>query len=304
MKVLVVMNPGSGAIQRQGADASRARIESAFAAHGIAATIFPGSPAEIAARLGSAAHPTGPSPTFDAVAVAGGDGTVNTAADKLAGTGMPLAVLPFGTFNHFARDLGIPLDIDEAVGVIAGKNMQKVDVGEVNGRVFVNNSSLGMYPDIVAERSRERRRGLSKWAAIPLALVRVLWRLPAPRMHVAAEEWATALETPCLFVGNNFYDLNAFPLAERARLDGGELCVYAVARKSRLALFGLGCRIVLGRLEPGQDLLAARACEVRVTTRQRRMRVALDGNFIVLTAPLHYRVRPAALAVFAPLRQR
>jgi diacylglycerol kinase family enzyme len=305
MRVLVAMNPGAGTIEGDAAGAARARIVDAFQARGVAATIVVGPTARLVERLREAVAPgCGQPPGFDAIVAAGGDGTVNAVAGILAGGELPLGIVPLGTLNHFARDLGLPLDIEAAVGVIAEGSIRRVDVGEVNGRVFVNTSSLGIYPLLAAERYRERRRGLSTWTAMTRAVLRVLWRLPTPRVRVAAPGWAAALRTPCLFVGNNTYDLSAFPIAERVRLDGGELCLYAVERKSWPALLRLGWRLVLGRLEPGRDLIAACGPEFEVTARRRRLRVALDGNSHVLTTPLRYRARPAALPVLVSSHDR
>lgn len=294
------MNPGSGTTERHGAHSARERIEAAFLAFGITPVFIIGSAGEIVRRLEQALAREADDAEFDALVAAGGDGTVSVAANVLAGGALPLGVVPLGTFNHFARDLGLPLDIPHAVRTIAEGLMRRVDVGEVNGRVFVNTSSLGIYPLLALERYRGRRRGWSKWAAVPLAVLRALWRLPRPRLHVEATARAAALASPCLFVGNNFYDLSAFPIAERARLDGGELCLYVVTRKSRLALLWLACRVVLGRLEPGRDLIAASTTELTVRSRRHRMRVALDGDSHVMRTPLRYRIRPMALSVFVP----
>ena len=86
------------------------------------------------------------------VVAGGGDGTVNAVASELVGTGKILGVLPLGTLNHFAKDLCIPLDIESAVDVIAQETITQIDIGEVNGRYFLNNSSIGLYPQIVQER--------------------------------------------------------------------------------------------------------------------------------------------------------
>ena len=87
---------------------------------------------------------------------AGGDGTINSVASAVVGSEKSLGVLPFGTMNHFAKDLHIPLDLEGAVNTIVAGHKTKVDVGEVNGRIFLNNSSLGLYPSIVRERQKQR----------------------------------------------------------------------------------------------------------------------------------------------------
>src|SRR5205085_3689399 len=110
----------------------------------------------------------------------GGDGTQSAIASRLAGTQLVHGVLPLGTLNHFAKDLGIPLQLDEAVRTLAEGRVLEVDVGEVNGRVFINNSSLGLYPEIVRERELQQMRlGKSKWRALASASLHATEGRPA-----------------------------------------------------------------------------------------------------------------------------
>jgi diacylglycerol kinase family enzyme len=215
----------------------------------------------------------------------------------LAGSNLRLGILPLGTLNHFARDLGLPLDLEAAVRVIAAGRVRFVDVGEVNGRVFVNNSSLGIYPHLVAERERYRRHSPARWLAAALAIGRVLWRLPRPRICVLAPRWHAERRTTCLFIANNMYRLDAFASAKRMRLDEGDLCLYMTERGGRLALLQLAIRAFLGRLEPDHDFVLARLKSVDISAHRRRLRVALDGESLILRPPLHYRIRPRALRV-------
>ena len=177
-----------------------------------------------------------------------------------------------------------------------------VDAGEVNGRIFVNNASLGIYPHLVEERERVQRQGVAKWLAAGAALVRVLWRMPTPRLTVRAKGWRADRRTPCLFIGNNLYDLDVFASAKRARLDRGELCLYIATRSSRAAFLRLAARTLLGRMEMQRDLELARLPEVEIAARSRLVRVALDGEALVLPQPLKFRSRPGALKVFVPER--
>jgi diacylglycerol kinase family enzyme len=280
---------------------SRAKIAAACEANGLTAEIAVASDGKItdAVRRALACTSAGQA-EFDLVAVGGGDGSVRAAAAALVGGEVPLGILPLGTFNHFARDLGIPLDPDGAIATIAKGQVKRVDVGKVNGRVFLNNSSLGIYPHLVAERRRYRRHGLAKWGAAALALCRVLWRLPRPRVRVLAPNWQAERRTACLFIGNNMYELDAFAVARRSALDKGEFCVYIANRQSRAALLRLALRAVLGRLEPGCDFTLARLEGVEIRARRHRLRVALDGESMILRPPLRYRVRPRALRVIIP----
>jgi diacylglycerol kinase family enzyme len=302
LRALVVLNAHGGSLAQTGAERGCAAVSAAFEENGIAATIAVTAGDTIAdvVRRAIGSDRGNEAPGYDVVVVGGGDGSLGAAASVLAGGTVPLGILPLGTFNHFARDLGLPLDLDAAIRVIARGHLSLVDVGEVNGRVFLNNSSLGIYPHLVAERDQVRRHGLAKWEAAALALCRVLWRLPRPRVRVLAPGWETVRRTPCLFIGNNMYKLDAFAIAKRSRLDDGELCLYIANRQSRLALLQLALRAFLGRLEPDRDFTLARLAAVEIWTRRRHLRAALDGESLLLRSPLCYRIRRRALRVIAP----
>ncbi len=297
------MNSGSGSLAKIGIDNGRQRVAASCEANDLAATIVIAPGSGISERIKDELDSSreGPGRGFDAVVVGGGDGTVSAAASVLAGSDVPLGILPLGTLNHFARDLGLPLDLEGAVRLIASGRVRPVDVGEVNGRVFLNNSSLGVYPHLVAERDRYRRHGPARWAAAALAFCRVLWRLPRPRVRVLACGWAAVRRTTCLFIANNMYQLDAFASATRLRLDTGELCLYMPNREGRLALLVLAIRALLGRLEAERDFTRVSLESVEISVRRRRrVRVALDGESLVFRPPLRYRIRPCALRVIVP----
>jgi diacylglycerol kinase family enzyme len=184
--------------------------------------------------------------------------------------------------------------------VVAAGRVGFVDLGEVDGRVFVNNSSLGIYPHLVAERERYRRHGPARWLGAALAVFRVLWRLPRPRVRIIAPGWQAARRTTCLFIANNLYRLDAFASAKRVRLDEGDLCLYMAKGGGRLTLLRLAVRAFLGRLEPERDFVLAQLKSVDISAHRRRLRVALDGESLILRPPLHYRIRPRALRVIVP----
>jgi diacylglycerol kinase family enzyme len=298
----IVLNPRSGTLDSTDFERVCAKIAAACEANGITAEIVATSNGEISAavRHALASRTSDGRGGFGVVVAGGGDGSVSAAAAALVGGEVPLGILPLGTFNHFARDLGIPLDLHTAVATIVRGHVKLVDVGEVNGRVFLNNSSLGIYSHLVAERDRYRRHGPAGWGAAALALCRVLWRLPRPRVRVLAPGWQTKRRTPCLFIGNNMYELDAFAVARRGALEGGELCVYIINRRSRAGLLWLTMRAVLGRLQPGCDFTLARLESVEIRSRRHRLRVALDGESVVLRPPLRYSIRPRALRVIVP----
>jgi diacylglycerol kinase family enzyme len=183
------------------------------------------------------------------VVAGGGDGTINAVAGALVGTNTALGVLPIGTLNHFAKDVGIPLDLEAAVRNVFTGQVVKVDVGEVNGRVFVNNSGIGLYPHIVRQREEQQRHGHVKWVAFVLAVGSVLRRYSRLRVRVHMDEAeALARVTPFLFVGNNRYEVAGLEIGRRTRLDSGRLWVCTAPRTGRRNLMRMALRALTGRV--------------------------------------------------------
>ena len=231
----------------------------------------------------------------------GGDGTINAVASVVTGTETALGVLPLGTMNHFAKDLHIPLELDEAIRNITNGRMADIDVGEINGKIFLNNSSLGMYPDIVRERENlQRRLGHGKWFAFFWATLAALRRYPFLNMRLTIDGIEHVRRAPFIFVGNNEYLMEGFNIGTRARLDGGVLSLYVAQRIGRLGLLRLALSSLLGRLRQERDFDALTTREIRVDTQRKRLRVSTDGEVTVMEMPLLYRIRPAALRVIVP----
>ena len=236
-----------------------------------------------------------------AVAAGGGDGTVGTVASGLVGSETALGVLPLGTLNHFAKDLGVPLDPDEAARTIATGRIRTVDVGEVNGRIFVNNSSLGLYPSVVRGREREQRLGRSKWVAFFWAALAVLKRHPSLTIRLECDDGQTVTRrTPLVFIGNNRYEMNGLKIGSRPRLDAGTLSVYLLHHERAVSLLRMGLEAVFGQLRRGVGFDFLSAHTVRIDVRRRKVHVATDGEVSTADPPLHYKIHPRALRVIVP----
>ena len=231
------------------------------------------------------------------VVAGGGDGTVSAVASVVTGTDAALGVLPLGTLNHFAKDLGIPLDLKEAVATIAAGHVVRVDIGEVNGRMFINNSSLGLYPRIVRHREEHQRLGRSKWWAFFRGLLTALGRYPFLKVRVSSEGAEIVRKTPFVFIGNNQYEIHGLSIGTRARIDSGKLSVYLTHSAGRLRLLGLALRGLVGRLRDAEDFDTITTPEVLIAARGRSVQVALDGEIVVLDLPLRYRCRRHDLRV-------
>jgi diacylglycerol kinase family enzyme len=235
------------------------------------------------------------------VVAAGGDGTVSAVAAALAGTDKILGVLPVGTLNHFAKDLRIPLDLETAVRTIKDGSVARVDVGEVNGRIFINNSSLGLYPQIVSRRKAQQQRlARGKWPAFFWATIQALRRFPFLDLRIAFEGQKIFRRTAFLFVGNNEYEIAGFNLGSRACVNGARLGLYLTHRTGRFGLFRLAFHALFGRVDQAKDFDVFCVTEALIETRKRRLLVALDGEIERMGTPLQYRIRPAALRVLVP----
>ena len=266
----MLLNSSAGSAAGKECDDLRAELEAAFRKHAISASFefVPGSELQAAAQRAVKRAAAG---EIDAIVAGGGDGTIHTVAGAVAGTDIPLGIIPLGTLNHFAKDLKIPLLIDDAVAVIADGMHRSVDVGEVNGEIFINNSSIGIYPYVVLDRDRRRKRlGLSKWPAMIMAGLRAFWNLPLRRLRIRAQNWQEACRSPCVFVGNNEYHLKGSSFGSREKLDGGELCLFVARTQSRLALLWLAVRCVAGVVDQ-RDLRTVATRTVEVSSRRKRL---------------------------------
>lgn len=295
MATAVLLNRGGGAVVADGD--IRDKVAKALDAAGIDAEIELVGGGECESRCRAIAERGDP-----LVIVGGGDGTVSAAASALVGATTVLGILPLGTLNHFSRDLGIPTDLGEAAKLIAGGGERRVDVAEMNGRIFINNSAIGLYPLMVVDRDLQRRRlGRSKRLAMVVASIRTLARFNHQRLTLTVnEEDKARLETPLLFVGNNDYRVDLQAPGQRERLDEGKLCVLVMRKKTRRGLIAASIRALFGRSRPDDMVRIDHVERLRVSSFPHQLTVSLDGEVVSAEPPLDYRIRKRALRVIAP----
>jgi YegS/Rv2252/BmrU family lipid kinase len=292
--ITVLLNRGGGAVA---ADAEIAtKVEAALSAAGVRAKVelIDGGECEVRSR---AIAERG-----DALLiVGGGDGTISAAASALVGTDTRLGILPLGTLNHFSRDLGIPADLGEAAKLLASGAERRVDVAEMNGRIFINNSAIGLYPLMVVDRDLQQRRlGRSKRLAMIVASIRTLARFNHQRLTLTVNDEKGRVDTPLLFVGNNDYRIDIGGPGQRESLDDGELCVLVMRKKTRLGLIGASVRALLNRSRRDDMVRLDDVQRLRVESRRSHLTVSLDGEVVSAASPLDYRIRKQALTVIAP----
>ena len=294
MSISVLLNRGGGTIA---ADPSIAdKVAAALKAAGIDAEIelIDGGDCEVRAK---AAAERGDK----LVIVGGGDGSISAAASALVDSKTALGVLPLGTLNHFARDLGIPADLDEAAKLIAAGHERRVDVAEMNGRIFINNSAIGLYPLMIVDRDLQRRRlGRSKRLAMIVASVRTLVRFNHQRLTLMLNDREGQVDTPLLFVGNNDYRIDLGAPGRRESLEDGELCVMVMRKNTRWGLIAASARAFFNRPRPDDMVRLDHVERLRVSSRRSSLAVSLDGEVVRSAPPLDYVIRKRALRVIAP----
>jgi diacylglycerol kinase family enzyme len=294
--VPVIVNQQGGTASGTGA-ALAGQLTDLFSDHGVTTEVYLVDGRDMIATLeGFLDRPL--------VVIGGGDGTLGGAAGAIfrSGSRTVLGILPLGTRNHLARDLGIPPTLADAVKVIVDGHQRLIDLAQVRGTFFVNNASIGLYPQMVRVRDMMQSRfGMPKWLAMVIASAQIVGRLHSHRLELKIAGKASRVRTPLLFIGNNRYRLDAGKLGERTRLDEGKLSVFAVATQSRLGALAAAFRMLVGRADPGRDFVESGICEtVRVDGSRAVMTVALDGEVLRLKAPLTFEILPAALSVLAP----
>ena len=296
MKVVVVMNSKAGGLVGGSPEEKARHIEELFAAAGAEAKVVVAAGPSLAETIGRL-RDSG----VDAVVVAGGDGSVATAAKAMAGSEVPLGVLPMGTFNLFARDLQVPLELEQAVPALAGGHRQQVDTAEVNGKLFLCNSVMGLMPSLVDARESIRGKSLPRRLRdMTLAVGRLVRRYPRLTVSVDLGQGPQTITVRSLAITCNPYEEKLGDLPKRTRLDTGRLALYQIGHRGRLGMIWLILSLALGRWKESTAVSEWMAPQLTVAGRGGSIEVVNDGELLRLSLPLHYEIHPGALAVLAP----
>jgi diacylglycerol kinase family enzyme len=216
----------------------------------------------------------------DVLGMAGGDGSLGSVASAAIERDLPFVPVPIGTRNHFASDIGIATDdVGQLLAPFVHGEERRVDVGRANGRLFLNNVSLGLYARVVHERERRRRRDVAfaRLRALATSVVDGGW-------HQKFVVDGLPVRASVVLIANNEYRLDVRTLGARERLDGGTLAVYAARGLRRLRWTERAAR------------------NVRIQMRHHSIRAAVDGEPVRFTLPLELSIDPRALRVLVTQR--
>jgi diacylglycerol kinase family enzyme len=301
-RVAVVYNERSGYWIAQPEGAAETRLAALSATHGVELAAHPLDRGEIAESVDRALA-TRP----DAIFVSGGDGTINAVVRALGDRRLPLGIIPSGTMNLLARELGMPLDFEAAVAALLDAEPYAIDLARVNGEPFLCHSMIGLMPHIARVREQARGQGHGRWRLSPRVLRKSLWLWRTyPQLGVELVAGGTTLQlvTRAITVSNNPLREGTAPIPLRDRIDRGTLGIYVLRDRSRWGLFRLAAKILAGTWHEDRDVVAYEAPSLVIDLGARRpITASNDGEAIQLETPLRYTIEPGALTVLRP-RQR
>lgn len=282
MKIILVYNPKSGSALR------KSELRQKFAAAAIDIDEF------IAIEKGFEKYLSPYIAEGRNIGVIGGDGTISAVAGLVANTNATLIPLPGGTLNHFTKDLGVPQDIDDALAHLKKRHPRTVDIASINEKMFINNSSIGLYPASLRDRE-EIEPHLGKWPAAVAASLRALVHFKT--YHVTIGD--TFVTTPFIFVGNNRYSLDSPGGTERSSLTEGILTVYIAKTQSRFTLLKIALFALVGKSNQVTEFEEFYPKTLTIETKRRHLSVSHDGEVSKLAPPLTYSIHIKALRILA-----
>jgi diacylglycerol kinase family enzyme len=299
--LFIVLNGGSGHVETQERVSTVKRVlQEAGRAHELLEVGDPKQlPQAISSAIGLARQHRG------AVVAAGGDGTINAVVQQVLPTGLPLGILPQGTFNYFGRQHGVSSDIEEAARSLLTAQIKSVQVGLINDRAFIVNASMGLYPTLLQDREVFKQRfGRSRVVALFASLATMLRDHRDWVIKLTLDDTTHTIVTPTLFVGNNALQMEQIGIPEAPALQDGQLVAIAVKPVGKLAMLGLLLRGAAGQLGDADKVTSFAFSSLSVSPRRphrpKRLKVATDGEVIWMDTPLNFRPAPRPLRLLVP----
>jgi YegS/Rv2252/BmrU family lipid kinase len=292
-QIEVIVNAGSGSVLEGETDKT---LTERFIALGVRANVHLAKNGEDILSLAKIAADS----DAEIIVAGGGDGTISAVATEVYRTGKTLGVLPLGTLNNFSKDLNIPPDLKSAIKIIVEGETQTIDLAKVNDRIFINNSSIGLYPRIVRKREQQQRLGYGKWRAAAWATLRMFRLSPFLKVRIELDGRSFERKTPFVFVGNNSYEMDLYNIGRRPKLDDGKLSVYFLHRGGHWGVIMLLFHTLTGQVKQWRDFEEVSTDSISIKTRRKRISVAFDGEVSTLETPLNYEIIPKALKVLVP----
>lgn len=240
------------------------------------------------------------SQAYSCVVAAGGDGTVRLTAQLAKQAKLTLGLLPLGTLNHFAKDAGLPLELEKAAQVIAEGRALPVDYCTVNDHVFMNNASIGLYPATVTQREKAEDRW-GKWPAALAASVGALSTNKNLACTITTPKGSTNYRSPLIFIGNNTYHVDRAGLGARDRLTGGNMFLYVVRATRRWRLTLVGIMSLFGVRLRKADVIQQTSGPITVKAAQQSISLALDGEVFTMDFPLMFTMQAGQLDVLCKM---
>ena len=296
MRLVAVVNAEAGTVRRLSPQTVVRRLTSLWASLGHHAEVVVADGKEVGRALGRACR----DPSTDAVILGGGDGTLSRSVKHVVGLGKSLGLLPMGTMNFVARDLGIPLELEPAAAALVEGDRRDIDLGQVNGRLFTAYASLGALPEFIRSRDKARHQGAPPLSAVFAGIAGV-----ARRFHVLEADlrWPggqATVTSSFLLISNNPCE-NAGPFVLNRRiLDGGTLGVFMTRGWGPFDVAELGLQAAVGNLFGSERMVSMEVAWIEMTTRRRANTLSIDGEVVKMDGPLRFEILPRALSMLVP----
>jgi diacylglycerol kinase family enzyme len=295
-RLTVVLNRESGTLVKLGPEKVEEGLREIFEAHACLAEIQMVSGKQLAAKLQEARESDA-----DAIIVGGGDGTIASAATALAGSEKPLGILPLGTFNLAARDIGMPLDWREAARLLISAPETSMDLLEVEGKLYLCVVVLGFYPSLAMGQPEYHGSWVMKTLRTFWQTLRGAATYPPLRLRLTTDEVVQSYHTRLALIANNDYEDIFGIIPRRQSLDGGYFTVYISRHHTRLGLVRAFLSWTLGRWNQDREIATIRTTELEIDVkRRRRLSVMMDGELEKIALPFTIRLRPKALRIISP----